>query len=102
MQKHNVADVKSSFKVLQTGTQTQTAIMTLNPGQASGEKSNEHPQSDQVLLVLQGELKAEIGEELTTLRKGDVVIVPAGIDHRFSNESKLVASTFNVYGPPAY
>ncbi|MDQ2818640.1 MAG: cupin domain-containing protein [Candidatus Eremiobacteraeota bacterium] len=102
MQKHNVADFKSFFKVLQTGTQTQTAIMTLKPGEASGAKSNEHPQSDQVLLVLEGELKAEIGEELTTLVKGDVVIVPAGVDHRFSNESLLAASTFNVYGPPAY
>lgn len=45
---------------------------------------------------------AEVGEEKTTLRKGDAVIVPAGAAHRFTNHSGSPALTFNVYCPPAY
>ncbi len=76
--------------------------MRLTPGKASGPMGNEHPQSDQVLLVIEGELLAEIGDEKTTLRKGDFVIVPAGVPHRFVNHGGSDAMTFNVYSPPAY
>ena len=52
--------------------------------------------------MLEGELLAEVGEEKRTLRRGDVVIVPAGVAHRFVNYADSRAVTFNVYGPPAY
>jgi mannose-6-phosphate isomerase-like protein (cupin superfamily) len=76
--------------------------MTLAPGKSSGPKGNEHPKSEQVLFVVEGEILAEIGEEQTMLRKGDAVIVPAGVAHRFVNHSGSSALTFNVYSPPAY
>jgi mannose-6-phosphate isomerase-like protein (cupin superfamily) len=76
--------------------------MTLAPGKSSGPKINEHPKSEQVLLVLEGELLAEIGKEKMTLRKGDVVIVPKKTPHRFTNKAASPAKTFNVYVPPAY
>lgn len=98
----NIHRARKSFEVLQTISKTQTATMTLAPGKSSGPKGNEHPQSDQVLLVLEGELLAEIGQERTTLRRGDGVIVPAGAAHRFTNHGESKAVTFNVYSPPAY
>ena len=102
MQKHNVNSRQDFFAVLDTARQTQTAVMTLKPGQQSGEKGNEHAQSDQVLYVIAGELDAEIGSESGTLHAGDVVIVPAGAPHRFRNGGKTTAQTLNVYAPPAY
>lgn len=57
---------------------------------------------EQVLLMIEGEVMAEVGEEKTTLRKGDAVIVPAGAAHRFTNHSGSPPLTFNVYCPPAY
>ena len=98
----NVRDSRHFFKVLQTSKKSQTATMTLAPGKASGPKGNEHPKSEQVLLVLEGEVLAEIGREKMTLRKGDVVIVPAKTAHRFVNKAASPAVTFNVYAPPAY
>ncbi|MBV9276888.1 MAG: cupin domain-containing protein [Candidatus Eremiobacteraeota bacterium] len=77
-------------------------MMTLQPGQESGEKGNEHAQSDQVLYVIAGDIEAEIEDEKTTLHAGDVVIVPAGAPHRFRNGGKSPAQTLNVYAPPAY
>lgn len=98
----NVRDHRSFFKVLQASKKSQTAMMTLAPGKSSGPKGNEHPKSEQVLLVLEGEVLAEIGKEKITLRKGDVVIVPRRVAHRFVNKAASPAVTFNVYAPPAY
>ncbi|MFZ0032910.1 MAG: cupin domain-containing protein [Candidatus Cybelea sp.] len=92
-----------SFAVLQTTGGVQTAIMRLAPRQESGERGNEHAQSLQVLYVVKGRLRAEIGEGRFTMRAGDSTIVPRGMAHRFVNDSfEEQALTFNVYVPPAY
>lgn len=98
----NLRDAKSWFHVLGTARKSQFAVMTLAPGKSSGPKGNEHPKSEQVLLVVEGEVLAEVGDEKQTLRKGDAVIVPAGAAHRFVNHAGSPAVTFNVYAPPAY
>ena len=101
----NVVHTRTSrqlFKVLQTSTRSQTAMMTLKPGEESGPKGNDHPASEQVLYVVRGEVVAEIGRQTRTLKAGDAVIVPRRASHRFVNKSKRPVVTFNVYAPPAY
>ena len=90
------------FRVLQTATKSQTAMMTLKPGQASGPMGNDHPKSEQVLFVISGQVVAEVGDERRTLKAGDCVIVPLRARHRFVNQGRRPAVTFNVYAPPAY
>lgn len=102
MQRSNIRDAKKWFDVLETASKSQVAVMKLLPGKASGPRGNEHPKSEQILLVVEGEIFAEIGKEKATLRKGDIVIVPTDTDHRFTNLSESDALTFNVYAPPAY
>ena len=102
MKAANVRDTKEWFQVLQTSEKSQTAVMTLEPGGASGSKPNEHKSSEQVLLVLEGEVEAEMGAERRHLETGDVVLIPAGVKHRFSNRGERNAITFNVYSPPEY
>ena len=94
-------DAKEWFEVLQTSDKSQTAMMTLEPGKSSGAKEG-HKKSDQVLLLLEGELDGEIGDEQATLQRGDVLLIPAGVKHRFTNQSDKSAVTFNVYAPPEY
>jgi mannose-6-phosphate isomerase-like protein (cupin superfamily) len=77
-------------------------MMTLTPGDSSGSTAEAHENSDQVLLLLEGELSGEVGDERPTSRKGDVIIIPAGVKHRFTNRAETPAVTFNVYAPPAY
>jgi mannose-6-phosphate isomerase-like protein (cupin superfamily) len=77
-------------------------MMILEPGAATGEKAEAHEKSDQVLLMLEGELIGEIGDERPRLKKGDVIVIEAGTRHRFANASETNAVTFNVYSPPAY
>jgi mannose-6-phosphate isomerase-like protein (cupin superfamily) len=98
----NVANATSWFQVLQTTEKSQTAVMVLTPGKHSSEEMNVHAHSDQVLLLLEGELVAEVGGKKTTMRQGDSCIVPAGTPHRFDNRATARAVTFNVYSPPEY
>ena len=98
----NIEKAKDWFEVLQTSERSQTAMMTLAPGDSTGDKAEAHKESDQVLLMLEGELTGEVGDEHPTLKKGDVIIIPAGVKHRFTNRAAKPALTFNVYSPPAY
>ncbi len=103
MEVRNLNDRHNWFEVLQTVDGLQTAVMDLDPGGGeSGTKGNEHARSEQVLLVISGEVEAEIGDETRTLLTGDCVIVPRGAPHRFTNKTDRLARTFNVYQPPAY
>jgi mannose-6-phosphate isomerase-like protein (cupin superfamily) len=94
--------VRRLFKVLQTSNRSQTAMMVLEPGEESGPMGNEHPKSEQVLYVVEGQVVAEVGSERRTLKAGDSVIVPLRARHRFVNKSRRTVVTFNVYAPPAY
>ena len=98
----NIDKANAWFEVLQTGERSQTAMMTLAPGDATGNKAEAHEKSDQVLLMLDGELTGEVGDQHPNLKKGDVIIIPAGVKHRFVNRAAKPAVTFNVYSPPAY
>ena len=98
----NIEKAKDWFEVLQTSERSQTAMMTLASDQSSGKKADAHEKSDQVLLTLEGELNGEVADEWWTLKKGDVIMIPAGAKHRFTNRTQKRAMTFNVYSPPAY
>lgn len=98
----NLGQSSDFFEVLQTTDRSQTAVMTLGPGGASSGEPNIHPKSDQVVLLVEGELTAEIGGEKRRMRAGDIVIVPAGTPHKFTNSGSAEAKAFSTYAPPAY
>jgi mannose-6-phosphate isomerase-like protein (cupin superfamily) len=98
----NINEAKDWFEVLQTSDRSQSAMMTLASGKSSGEEAEAHDDSDQVLLLFEGELIGEVEGEHLSLKKGDVLTIPAGAKHRFTNRSQKPAVTFNVYSPPAY
>ena len=98
----NIHDSTSWFQVLQTTERSQSAVMVLSDGGQSSEEMNVHRHSDQVLLLVEGELLAEVGGKKMTMRQGDTCIVPAGTPHRFENRGSSRAVTFNVYSPPEY
>ncbi len=77
-------------------------MMTLAPGKSAGQKAEAHEDSDQVLLILEGKLIGEVGDEHLSLNQGDVITIPSGVKHRFTNRSRKRVVTFNVYSPPAY
>ena len=102
MQLSNIKEATEWFEVLQTSKRSQTAMMTLAPRKATGRKAEAHKESDQVLLVLSGKLSGKVGRKRVRLAKGDVLLIPAGTPHRFTNPGTKAAVTFNVYSPPEY
>jgi mannose-6-phosphate isomerase-like protein (cupin superfamily) len=98
----NIKDATEWFEVLQTSKRTQTAMMTLAPGDETGKKAEAHEKSDQVLLMLSGKLTGTVGPEAVELKKGDVLLIRSGTPHRFKNSGRQRAMTFNVYSPPEY
>ena len=87
---------------MQTTGLSQVAMMQLDSGKSTGAEAEAHEKSDQILLLLEGELKGEIDGAAVKLKRGDFLVIPAGVKHRFSNEGTDEAVTFNVYAPPAY
>lgn len=93
-----IAGTHKFFKIFSTTDRTQIAVMNLGEGQTSGEFGTDHPQADQILVVLEGGGSVKVGDEERALSKGDVVLVPAGAPHQVRGPNK----TLSVYGPPAY
>ncbi len=98
---HDIARRESWFEVLATAGHSQVAMMRLAEGQVTGEPED-HPGSDQVLLVLDGCVTGTIGPDEVTVRTGQFVIIPAGVKHQFRNHGQGEAVTFNVYAPAVY
>ena len=98
----NIREARDWFSVLQTSIKAQTAVMILDPGQSSGAEAEAHENSEQVLVVLEGEVLAELDGQERTLAVGDVILIPAGTPHKFTNKSQQRCVTFNTYSPPEY
>ena len=41
-----------------------------------------HPETDDFFLVLEGELEIELRDRTVRLRRGDLFVVPRGVEHR--------------------
>jgi len=84
--------------VLNTGKHTQVVVMTLQAGEDIG--AEVHPDNDQVLLFTEGSARAEVGGETRDVTVGDLVVVPAGTKHNFTNTGAGALRLVTVYGPP--
>lgn len=92
----------SLWQVLHTTDRSQVAIMILAPGEASSSSPSVHPNEDQLLYLIEGEVEAEVGDERGRLSAGQLAVVPANTPHRFINTGSTPARTLNIYTPPVY
>lgn len=86
------------FSVLETTENLQVGLMVLASGETSGEYGTDHPQADQLILVLEGGGSVRCEGSMIELGVGDVVLIPAGADHQVIGPNR----TLNVYAPVAY
>ena len=56
-----------------------------------------HPDTEEAMVILEGQLEAILGDELVTLGPGDTVLAPAGVKHGFVNRSGAKAVLFAVF-----
>ena len=88
------------FRVLQETARSQTAIMTVAPGQDAGPA--ETHAADQILYVLEGEAEVRVGNERVTAAPGALVVVPAGTLHHVRSVGTTPLFFLTVYTPPEY
>lgn len=85
-------------KVLYTDERLQLVVMSLLPGEDIGMEVHD---LDQFIRVEQGEGKAILNGEESTLSDGFVVIVPAGTEHNILNTSSTAKlKLYTLYAPP--
>jgi len=89
------------FRVETETAHSQTAVMTLAPGEDAGEEPSGHP-GDQVMFVAEGEVTIMTAHEEMRARAGMVVVIPPATPHRVRNAGTTPALLLNVYTPPAY
>ncbi len=56
-----------------------------------------HPDTEEAMVIVEGELEAVLGDEVVTLGPGDTVLAPAGIKHGFVNRSDGNAALLAVF-----
>jgi mannose-6-phosphate isomerase-like protein (cupin superfamily) len=86
-------------KVLFTGTKSQLVLMSLRPGEEIG---TEVHKVDQVLYVVEGEGKVVLHRVDREFEKGDIVFVPAGVEHNVINTEDEPMKLFTIYAPPQH
>jgi mannose-6-phosphate isomerase-like protein (cupin superfamily) len=94
-----VAEESPDFRrVLFTGKHTQLVIMTIPPGGEIGQEV--HEENDQILTFVSGVGEALVAGETQQVAAGDLVVVPAGTEHNFTNTGPNPLVLYTVYGTP--
>jgi mannose-6-phosphate isomerase-like protein (cupin superfamily) len=100
----DIADVSAHrgqfFRVLQQTTRSQTAVMTIRPGEEAG--PTETHDADQIVYVIEGEALITVGGEQRRTGPGSLVTIPAGAPHHVRNPGRIPLFFLTVYAPPEY
>ncbi|MEX2245538.1 MAG: cupin domain-containing protein [Dehalococcoidia bacterium] len=59
-----------------------------------------HPNCEEVVYVLEGEVEHTLGDQSTTLREGDLIVVPRGAAHRLLNNGPAPVRVYIVFSAP--
>jgi mannose-6-phosphate isomerase-like protein (cupin superfamily) len=88
------------FEVLQETSRSQTAVMTIAPGQDAGPE--ETHEGDQVIYVIDGEAVVRVDEAEHRAATGACVMIPAGARHHVKSVGASPLFFLTIYAPPAY
>ena len=88
------------FRVLQETARSQTAVMTVAPGQDAGPE--ETHAADQILYVIDGAAEVRVGVEPIGVEAGALVVIPAGTRHHVRSVGAVPLFFLTVYAPPEY
>ena len=71
--------------------------VTLKPGM--GHNFHKHPNQEEVIYVMNGEIEQWLEDKKQTLRPGDSVFIPADLVHASFNVGDVMATLFVSLGP---
>lgn len=75
--------------------ETATVYFELDPGDELGRHTDS---AEELLIILEGDLEAEVGGETATVSKGDIALVPKMVPHNMVNNGSSKAKVLGVFG----
>ncbi|MFB6103127.1 MAG: cupin domain-containing protein [Haloplanus sp.] len=73
-------------------------VVNLEPGK--GHEIHTHPDSDEILYVIGGEGEQTVDGESREVGPGDMIYIPAGVEHGTTNTGWDTLQLLAVYAPP--
>ena len=96
-----LAKTNTDFRrVVATGPHAQVVLMCLQPGDDLGEEV--HAGTDQLFQVVKGKGEAVLDGSAQALRKGALLLVPAGVRHNLRNNGDKRLRLVTIYAPPQH
>lgn len=80
------------------GAETTIGLAIFDAGQ--GNARHIHPNCEEVVYVMDGEVVHTLGDQSTTLRAGDLIVVPRNVPHRLINRSGAPVRAYIVFSAP--
>jgi quercetin dioxygenase-like cupin family protein len=80
------------------GAEQMVALAVFEPGGSNAE--HYHPNCEEIVYVLDGEVEHTLGDESTTLWAGDLIVVPRDTRHRIINDSSKACRMLVVFSSP--
>lgn len=71
--------------------------VTLSPG--GGHAFHQHPQQEEAIYVVEGQVEQWLDQEKRLLKRGDTVFIPAGTVHASFNRSQQNTKLLAILGP---
>lgn len=100
--KHTHLAFESHFNVVLETADAQAAVMSLEPGEATGGPDNQHEDSAQWLFVVAGQGTALVAGQSVDLGPRTLLLIEAGEAHEIRCTGAEPLRTLNVYVPPEY
>jgi transcriptional regulator with XRE-family HTH domain len=80
----------------------EVVVARFEPGGSTGDEPYTHGDSEELLLVVEGEVHVQLGTEIHELGTGDSVHYQSSTPHRVSNPGDETAEVMFVISPPSY
>ena len=80
----------------------EVVVAELDPGGSTGDEPYSHGDSEEVFVVLRGEVELRLGDESFELGTGDAAQYRSSTLHRVRNAGALVAEVMFIISPPSY
>lgn len=65
-----------------------------------GKAEHTHPNCEEIVLVMEGEVEHTLGDQRTTLRAGDLIVVPRDVPHRHVNRGDALVRACIIFSAP--
>jgi quercetin dioxygenase-like cupin family protein len=88
---------KATFPILGAHGTKESAMVyfEIDPGEELGTHTDS---AEEILLIVAGEVEAEVGDEKTEASEGNLLLVPKMVPHNFRNIGKSKAKVLGFFG----